>query len=122
MDRRKLIILGKENYKVNRKWGLNFVKNNHKNYIFVDKIDIRNIYNIDADFIKEQIVLDLEFHIVKTSLLKGIDVVLMSDNYTIRWEKLKKEYDHIIDIQITKIDKCENENFFTKFLKRINLG
>jgi len=121
MERRKIILLSNENYNNNRKWGLDYTKKNYTTYIFIDKEDIRAMYNSNKIKIKDNFVRDLETFAVKDAILQGYDVILMSNLNDKRWMYIKKDYDHILDIEIEIKNDCEKkENFFTKLLKRIN--
>lgn len=134
MERKKLIILNKGKYSDNVNFAKNMIRFKSTNWIIINRNNIRSIINNNYCMKKELFVEDIEMYLIKNSLLRGFDVIVILVNKTEKeYNKIlniKKEYEHLfyLDIEFKDITikdkkditiKDKKDNILTKILKKL---
>lgn len=126
MERKKLIILNKGKYSDNVNFAKNMIRFKSTNWIIINRNNIRSIINNNYCMKKELFVEDIEMYLIKNSLLRGFDVIVILVNKTEKeYNKIlniKKEYEHLfyLDIEFKDITiKDKKDNILTNILKKL---
>lgn len=122
MNKLKLVIINKGDYKEAVKTSNNYFGEYNNNFIRVNIHEIKNLISDGLDYKKNALFDKIEEDIIKSALLSNFNVLLVaidkSERYYESIENIVKRYNYLIDVDIKYIE-VKQKNIFQKILKRI---